>query len=43
MIEGGGARIDGDAISDENALIDPRSDDVIISAGKKKHGLLRFS
>lgn len=42
MIEGGGARIDGDAISDGNALIEPRSDDVKISAGKKKHGLLRF-
>lgn len=43
MIEGGGARIDGDAISDGNALIEPRNDDVKISAGKKKHGLLRFS
>jgi tyrosyl-tRNA synthetase len=43
MIQGGGARIDGDAVSDENALISSRTQPVKISAGKKKHGLLCFS
>lgn len=42
MIQGGGARVDGEAISDENMLIQPQSDPVKISAGKKKHGLLSF-
>ena len=42
MIQGGGARIDGDAISDENFVILPTKAPVKISAGKKKHGLLRF-
>jgi tyrosyl-tRNA synthetase len=43
MIQGGGARVDGDAVSDENALISSRTQPVKISAGKKKHGLLCFS
>jgi tyrosyl-tRNA synthetase len=43
MIQGGGARIDGDAVSDENTLISSRAQPVKISAGKKKHGLLCFS
>jgi tyrosyl-tRNA synthetase len=43
MIQGGGARVDGDAVSDENALISSRTQPVKISAGKKKHGLLYFS
>ena len=42
MIQGGGARVDGDAISDENFFILPTKAPVKISAGKKKHGLLRF-
>ena len=42
MIKGGGARVDGDAISDENFVILPTKAPVKISAGKKKHGLLRF-
>ena len=42
MIQGGGARVDGDAISDENFVILPTKAPVKISAGKKKHGLLRF-
>ena len=42
MIHGGGARVDGDAISDENFVILPTKAPVKISAGKKKHGLLRF-
>ncbi len=43
MIQGGGARVDGEAILDENMLIAPAETPVKISAGKKKHGLLQFS
>ncbi len=43
MIQGGGARVDGDAVSDENRVIVPSQTPVKISAGKKKHGLLHFS
>ncbi len=43
MIQGGGARIDGDAVFDENWLISASQQPVKISAGKKKHGLLCFS
>jgi len=43
MIQGGGARVDGDTISDENLLISRSDSPVKISAGKKKHGLLQFS
>ncbi len=43
MIQGGGARVNDEAITDENAIISPRSGEAKISAGKKKHGLLRFS
>ena len=42
MIQGGGARVDGDVISDENFVMLPTKAPVKISAGKKKHGLLRF-
>jgi tyrosyl-tRNA synthetase len=42
MIAGGGARIDGEAVADENALISKGSTTVRISAGKKKHGLIEF-
>ena len=42
MIQGGGARVNGEAVSDENLTIMPQSDPVKISAGKKKHGLLEF-
>jgi tyrosyl-tRNA synthetase len=42
LIAGGGARIDGEQISDENHAISASSDDIRISAGKKKHGLLKF-
>jgi tyrosyl-tRNA synthetase len=42
LIDGGGARIDGAQVSDENTII-PKSDSAIkISAGKKKHGLISF-
>jgi tyrosyl-tRNA synthetase len=43
MIQGGGARVDGEAISDENAVIAAQTNPVKISSGKKKHGLLSFS
>ena len=41
LIAGGGARIDGEAISDENLHITGSRVEVRISAGKKKHGVLR--
>jgi tyrosyl-tRNA synthetase len=43
MIQGGGARVNGDPITDENMMIAPSQTPVKISAGKKKHGLLQFS
>jgi tyrosyl-tRNA synthetase len=43
MIQGGGARISDEAVTDENAMISAQSEPVKISAGKKKHGLIRFS
>ena len=42
MIQGGGARVADAAISDENAVISAQAESVKISAGKKKHGLIRF-
>ena len=42
MIQGGGARIGGNAVIDENAIILAQSGPVKISAGKKKHGLINF-
>lgn len=43
MVAGGGARIDGAAVTDENALIPNGKSTVRLSAGKKKHGLIEFS
>jgi tyrosyl-tRNA synthetase len=43
MIQGGGARVNGEVINDENAMIAANAHDITISAGKKKHGVLRFS
>jgi tyrosyl-tRNA synthetase len=43
MIQGGGARVNDEAISDENAIVAVQSTPAKISAGKKKHGLLCFS
>ena len=40
--QGGGARISDEAVTDENAMISAQSEPVKISAGKKKHGLIRF-
>ena len=42
MIQGGGARVADAAITDENAVISAQAKPVKISAGKKKHGLIRF-
>ncbi len=42
MIQGGGARVADAAITDENAVISAQAEPVKISAGKKKHGLIRF-
>jgi tyrosyl-tRNA synthetase len=41
MIAGGGARIDDEQIKDAGTMITIADADVKISAGKKKHGLLR--
>lgn len=43
MIQGGGARVDGVAITDEEAMIPHGSAPVKVSAGKKKHGLINFT
>jgi tyrosyl-tRNA synthetase len=43
LIAGGGARVDGVAISDENTMISRSNTTVKISAGKKKHGLISFN
>ena len=42
MIQGGGARVDGDAVTAEDAVISAQAAPVKISAGKKKHGLIKF-
>lgn len=41
LIAGGGARIDGESITDEAATIDLGGRERRISAGKKKHGVLK--
>jgi len=43
LIGGGGARVDGDVVTDENHLIAGGQNEVRLSAGKKKHGVLRAS
>jgi tyrosyl-tRNA synthetase len=43
LIEGGGARIDGTAVTGDDVMILASTSPVKISSGKKKHGLLRFS
>ena len=42
LIAGGGARIDGEAITDEGHVVTADAGDIRISSGKKKHGILRF-
>jgi tyrosyl-tRNA synthetase len=41
LIAGGGARVDGAQVTDENMRIVPAEADVRLSSGKKKHGILR--
>jgi tyrosyl-tRNA synthetase len=41
LVSGGGARVDGAAITDENHVIPASSAEVRLSSGKKKHGILR--
>jgi len=41
LVAGGGARIDGVAVTDEGHRIAMGSADIRVSAGKKKHGILR--
>ena len=41
MVAGGGARIDDEPVKDAGAMIALSGADIKISAGKKKHGLLR--
>ena len=40
MVKGGGARIDGEQVSDLGTVVSVGADPVRISAGKKKHGVL---
>ena len=40
LIEGGGARIDGEKVEDDATWITPTAQGIRISAGKKKHGLV---
>ena len=41
LVAGGGARLDGAAITDEGHRISPANGEQRLSAGKKKHGVLR--
>ena len=43
LIAGGGARLDGEPVSDENHCIVLGSAEVRLSSGKKKHGILRLA
>ena len=40
LIKGGGARVDGEKVSDEAAMVTIGADSVKLSAGKKAHGVL---
>jgi len=41
LVAGGGARLDGEAIADENHRIQLENGEIRLSAGKKRHGVLR--
>jgi tyrosyl-tRNA synthetase len=41
LVAGGGARVDGAVVHDENLVISITDDEIRISSGKKKHGILR--
>ncbi|MBH9537933.1 tyrosine--tRNA ligase [Novosphingopyxis sp. YJ-S2-01] len=40
LIDGGGARLDGEPVDDVNLMIEPGDEPRRLSAGKKKHGLV---
>jgi len=40
LIRGGGARVDGEAIGQEDAIVEVGGAPVRVSAGKKQHGVL---
>jgi tyrosyl-tRNA synthetase len=40
LIAGGGARVDGEKVADENVVIAVGAEPVKLSSGKKNHGLL---
>lgn len=42
LISGGGARVDGITVNDENFIITASTTPIKISSGKKKHGLIKF-
>jgi tyrosyl-tRNA synthetase len=42
LIEGGGARVDGEAIANDDYVITSAGQPVKISSGKKKHGIINF-
>jgi tyrosyl-tRNA synthetase len=42
LIEGGGARVDGEQIASESHAILKRDTPIKLSSGKKKHGLIKF-
>ncbi|MDF8335412.1 tyrosine--tRNA ligase [Novosphingobium cyanobacteriorum] len=41
LVAGGGARVDGEAVSDEGYRIQLADKEIRVSSGKKKHGVLR--
>ena len=41
LVAGGGARLDGESVSDESHMIAGDGPEIRISAGKKKHGVLQ--
>ncbi|MGV3512068.1 MAG: tyrosine--tRNA ligase [Novosphingobium sp.] len=41
LVAGGGAKVDGQAVTDENYRITLSSGEIRVSSGKKKHGIMR--
>ncbi len=41
LVAGGGARVDGEAVTDEGFQITLKTEEIRVSSGKKKHGILR--
>ena len=42
LIAGGGARVEGESVTDENFRIKLGAQEVKVSSGKKKHGIVRL-